>query len=303
MIVLTLTDCPPSLRGELTKWLLEINTGVYVGRVNARVRDRIWQMVQEEALKGRVTMAFTSGRGEQRLDFRTHNSDWEPIDFDGLKLMLRPSPARLHSRNAGQRVELSEGFSKASKMRKAKQMSGKKSGRQISEHYVVIDIETTGLSVDSDEIVEIGAVKVREQQVEATFQALVKIESEISQQVSQLTGLTNDVLQAEGRRLSNALPEFLEFVGALPVVAHNGDFDYAFLRAACEKQGLPIFSNRHVDTVSMAKRYVSQVPNYRLETLLDYFHVPVTRLHRSLDDCFATMQLYGKLNEIKQEGL
>jgi len=299
MIVLTLTDCPPPLRGELTRWLLEINSGVYVGRVSARVRDQIWQRVQEQAVKGRATMVFSSGKGEQRLDFRTFNTEWEPIDFDGLKLMLRPSSKRLASRNATNGAELSQGFSKAAKMRTAKRMSRKKNTRQIWEDYVVIDVETTGLSAGRDEIIEIGAVKIREQKVEATFQALVKTEGEIPKQVSHLTGLTKEMLIAEGRQLAEVLPEFLSFVGDLLVVAHNGDFDYAFLRSACEEYGLPLLSNRRIDTLSMAKRYVEQVPNYKLETLLDYFGVPATKLHRSLDDCFATVQLYQKLNEIR----
>ena len=52
MIVITLTDCPPALRGDLTKWLQEINTGVYVGHVSARVRDEIWKRVRESAKGG-----------------------------------------------------------------------------------------------------------------------------------------------------------------------------------------------------------------------------------------------------------
>jgi CRISPR-associated protein Cas2 len=248
-------------------------------------------------------MVFSSGRGEQGLDFRTHNADWEPIDFDGLKLMLRPSLKRISCQNSKKSEELTRGFSKAAKMRAAKRMSKKKSSHQPWDYYVVIDIETTGLSPDRDEVMEIGAVKVRERQVEATFQALLKIEGNIPQPVSQLTGLTDEVLQAEGRQLEEVLPEFLSFVEDLPVVAHNGDFDYAFLRAACEKNGLPLLSNRRVDTLSAAKRYIEQLPNYRLDTLVDYFNIPVTRLHRSLDDCFATMQLYQKLNEIRQRGL
>ena len=93
MIVVTLTDCPPALRGDLTKWLQEVNTGVYVGQVSARVRGEIWERVRENAKSGRATMVF-SANNEQRMDFRVHNTNWEPIDFDGVKLMLRPSPAR-----------------------------------------------------------------------------------------------------------------------------------------------------------------------------------------------------------------
>ena len=86
MIVLTLMDCPPALRGDLTKWLQEVNTGVYVGQVSARVRDGIWERVCENAKSGRATMVF-SANNEQRMDFRVHNTSWEPIDFDGLKLI------------------------------------------------------------------------------------------------------------------------------------------------------------------------------------------------------------------------
>lgn len=300
MIVLTLTDCPPSLRGELTRWLLEINTGVYVGHVSARVREQIWQRVQQSARDGRATMVFSTGKGEQRMDFRIHNSDWEPIDFDGLKLMLRPSATRLAVRKSGQDVELKEGFSKASKMRTARRMSKKKSSRKTWESYVVIDVETTGLSLEQDEVVEIGAVKVQEHQVEATFQSLVKIEGRIPEVVTQLTGLTNEMLRSEGRELKEVLTEFLEFVGDLPVVVHNGDFDYTFLRRACEKHGLPWLRNQRADTLSAAKRYILHIPNYRLETLVEYLEIPASRLHRSLDDCFATMQLFQKLNEIRQ---
>lgn len=303
MIVLTLTDCPPSLRGDLTKWLLEINSGVYVGRVSARVRDQLWTRVQKEALKGRATMAYSSGTGEQRLEFRTHNSQWEPIDFDGIKLMLRPSSERLASRQSNSTVLLKPGFSKASKMRTAKRMSQKTGQIQEQSQYVVIDLETTGLSVENDEIIEFGAVRVLGQQVVGTFQALVTISGELPRQVSDLTGLSNAELKEKGRDLRTVLSEFLDFVGDSLVVAHHGDFDYACLRAACQRYHLPLFANRLVDTLSMSKRYVDTVPNYRLETMVQHFSIPVARLHRGVDDCLATMQLYEKLNEIKQNGV
>jgi len=116
MIVLVLMDCPVSLRGDLTKWLMEISPGVFVGRASARVRDKLWKRVQKSVKGGRATMIF-SARNEQHLDFRCHRSQWEPIDFDGVKLMLRPSPSRV-KRLGG----LRQGFSKASQRRMAKHM-------------------------------------------------------------------------------------------------------------------------------------------------------------------------------------
>ena len=90
MVVITLEKCPISLRGDLTKWLQEISLGVYVGQVSARVRDRLWERICEESKSGRATMVFST-RNEQRFDFRVHNTIWRPVDFDGLKLMMRPS--------------------------------------------------------------------------------------------------------------------------------------------------------------------------------------------------------------------
>ena len=90
MIVLSLSNCPPKLRGDLSKWLVEINAGVYVGRVSARVRDELWQRVCENLRDGRATMVFRANT-EQGMDFRVHNTTWIPVDYDGIQLMLRPA--------------------------------------------------------------------------------------------------------------------------------------------------------------------------------------------------------------------
>lgn len=88
MIVVVLSVTPEKLRGELTRWLLEIAAGVYVGHVPARVRDRLWARIVEDVGRGRALMVF-SRRGEQRLDFRVHHHAWTPEDHDGITLMRR----------------------------------------------------------------------------------------------------------------------------------------------------------------------------------------------------------------------
>jgi CRISPR-associated protein Cas2 len=296
MIVITLTDCPPALRGDLTKWLQEVNTGVYVGQVSARVRDEIWKRVRESAKSGRATMVFNANN-EQRMDFRVHNTSWEPIDFDGLKLMLRPSPARTKKLS-----EVRMGFSDAARMRKARQMSKRKRGaKSLPETYIVVDLETTGLSPVEHEVIEIGALLIREGQIEAQFHALVKARSNIPPSIAALTGITDEMLECEGRELEVVLPEFLAFAGDLPVVSHNADFDYGFLRSGCERCGLPLFCSQCVDTLTLARRLVDDVDNYKLATLVDHFKIEVKGQHRSMDDCLTTKQLYEKLIELQQE--
>ncbi|GHJ47245.1 hypothetical protein Cs7R123_45870 [Catellatospora sp. TT07R-123] len=110
MVVIVLTVCPTGLRGYLTQWLLEISAGVYVGHVNARVRDRLWGKVVEMAGAGRGLMVFQA-RGEQRLSFLVHDHHWTPVDLDGVMLMLRPAEGVA---NPAMRA----GWSKASRRRR-----------------------------------------------------------------------------------------------------------------------------------------------------------------------------------------
>ena len=76
MVVITLSDCPPKVRGDLSKWLFEINTGVYVGNLSTRVRQELWQRICENLKNGRATMVY-SAPGEQQMRFEIHNSLWQ----------------------------------------------------------------------------------------------------------------------------------------------------------------------------------------------------------------------------------
>ncbi|MDR1398090.1 MAG: type I-E CRISPR-associated endoribonuclease Cas2e [Desulfarculales bacterium] len=294
MIVIVLTDCPPALRGDLSRWLQEINTGVYVGQVSARVREELWKRVRENSKSGRAAMVF-SANNEQGMDFRVHNTQWEPIDFDGLKLILRPSQARIQNLS-----RLRMGFSNAAKMRQARRMAGRKRERPplLPDAYVVIDVETTGLSAAKDEIIEIGALKVQEGRIAEEFHALIKIKESIPPFIESLTGISNHIVQSRGRELTAVMPEFLAFIGRLPLLSHNVDFDCDFLRMACEECQLPSFFNQHVDTLLLAKKLLPDVENHKLATLLEYFGIAAAPPHRGINDCMNTKQLYEKLIEL-----
>jgi len=91
VIVVVLSVTPERLRGELTRWLLEISTGVYVGHLSARVRERLWDRITEDVSKGRAIMVWSTSN-EQRMQFKVHNHSWMVEDFDGLYLMRRVTP-------------------------------------------------------------------------------------------------------------------------------------------------------------------------------------------------------------------
>lgn len=80
---------PGGLRGHLTRWLLEVASGVYVGRVSARVREELWSLVLDMVRDGTALMVVGT-RGEQGMEIRNHRHAWTPEDFDGVTLMRRP---------------------------------------------------------------------------------------------------------------------------------------------------------------------------------------------------------------------
>ncbi|MGI5118798.1 type I-E CRISPR-associated endoribonuclease Cas2e [Marinactinospora thermotolerans] len=89
MTVIVLTDCPQGLRGFLTRWLMEISPGVFIGRPSARIRDALWDEVRGYTGKGRALLVHSTDN-EQGFTFRTHDHKWHPVDHEGLTLIHRP---------------------------------------------------------------------------------------------------------------------------------------------------------------------------------------------------------------------
>ncbi|MDO7203097.1 exonuclease domain-containing protein [Paraclostridium bifermentans] len=100
--------------------------------------------------------------------------------------------------------------------------------KELSQSFVVFDIETTGFSNTNDKITEIGAVKIENFKVVDRFSELVNPETDISYKIQELTGITNDLV-ADKPTIDAILPKFLEFVGDDVLVAHNADFDMGFI--------------------------------------------------------------------------
>ena len=158
--------------------------------------------------------------------------------------------------------------------------------------FVVVDLETTGGSADTDGITEIGAVKVRGGQVVAEFQTLVNPGASIPPFIALLTGIT-DAMVATSPRIEQALPSFLEFARGSVLVAHNARFDVTFLRSAAARCGLAWPGFEVVDTVKVARHVVTrdEAPNHKLATLARLFGASTTPTHRALDDARATVDV------------
>lgn len=293
MVVVTLTDCPPKVRGDLTKWLIEINTGVYVGNVNARVREKLWQRICENVKNGRATMVF-SAAGEQHLGFWVHNTTWQPVDYDGIRLVKHPL-----SNGAVKENPAKQGFSAAAKRQKGRYYQKKLLQKSPDRSYCVVDLETTGLSVTEDSVIELAALRVRQGVCKNEFSVLIQCEKHLPASIVALTGITQEMLNQEGIPCEQALSEFLNFVGTDRLVSHNASFDCQFLQSLCQKCQKPMLSNEWTDTLSLARRKIDDIENYHLETLANYFSLEIEQTHRALEDCYLAQEIYEKLNEIQ----
>jgi len=296
MIVITLTSCPNSLRGDLTKWLLEIDTGVFVGRVSARVRDNLWARVIKNIKNGRATMTFHASN-EQGLDFLIHNCERESIDFDGVKLILEPSQSRINERAS---ASLS-GHSKAYKYRAAKRIagSGRRCGRsEPSNDYAVIDVETTGLRAETSEIFEVAAIIISNGKIIDTFSALIKTEQPIPLKITELTGVTDEIVKKDGEKPEIVFPRFIEFVGNRTLVSHNVGFDVSFINVACRRFGINELANKLVDTLAMSREALAGLRSYSLKALCEHLEIYPQNYHRALGDCHAAFMLHEKLMKL-----
>jgi CRISPR-associated protein Cas2 len=303
LIVIRIENAPTGLRGDLNKWMLEIDSGIFVGQVSTRVRNNLWERIVKNVKNGRATMVFSTNN-EQRLEFRVHGNVWEPIDFDGIKLILRPSSARIKQK---QHCYIS-GSSQAARRLVAKRVSKAKSQKEVKKNqypteYVVIDVETTGLNDRENEIIEIGALKVSGGEIVDEFNIFIKPSIPVPANISKLTGITQIILDEKGIELNTGIIDFIGFVGNLPTVAHNVQFDYGFLRAACMKCGIPVFDNRYFDTLALAKKYLSNIQNFKLKTLSEYFGINSIDGHHSIQDCLMTKRVFEKLVELAKYSL
>lgn len=290
MIVVTVTNCPLSLRGDLTKWLFEINTGVYVGRVSARVREELWKRICIHLKDGQATMVFNAAN-EQGMDFYTWNSAWEPVDLDGIKLMLHPLLGNQSAEQNGSRMKSNAEIHLMSKKRALGQNQ-----YDAVRNYTVVDMETTGLDPLENRIIEFGAVQVRNGKVTETFSQLIRITEPLPPDIQKLTGITMELLEKEGVSEKEGLDAFLEFIEEDQLLLYNASFDMNFLIQAGLRYGYPTPENHCIDVLPLAKKKMRLMPNYKLSTVAEHFGLEKQK-HRALADCLLTKGVFVKLNE------
>lgn len=164
------------------------------------------------------------------------------------------------------------------------------------DDYVVIDIEATGFDPNYDEIIEISAVKFRDNLVVDYFESLVKPCRDISEYITSLTGITNEMV-LNSPSIESVLPIFMDFIGNDILIAHNAHYDINFIYDyAVDILGVPL-DNDFVDTLRMSRRLFTNLKSHRLIDLCNEFNLHQLPNHRSLQDCYAAHALFEYMND------
>jgi single-stranded-DNA-specific exonuclease len=164
----------------------------------------------------------------------------------------------------------------------------------FDEDLIVVDLETSGLEADSCEILEVAAVRFRRGLERDVFHSLVRPTRSVPPEAVAIHGLDEAAL-AEARPLAAVLPELLHFLGSRKVVAHNAEFDAAFLDRACRRLLGTGFPNRTDCTRNRARALFPELPSHSLASLCRHFEIDCERFHRALQDARATGELYYRL--------
>ena len=173
---------------------------------------------------------------------------------------------------------------------------------EFDGEYVAFDLETTGLYPRFDKIIEVGAVIMKDGKEIQRYQTFVDPERRLTREVSELTGISDDMLQG-APKIEKVLPELLEFIGDRPLVAHNARFDLCFVTRECERLG---YQRRFtaIDTLILSQNLLPNLNKYKLDVVAKEFQLGDFNHHRAADDAVICGQIMAKLFEkLKELGL
>ena len=128
----------------------------------------------------------------------------------------------------------------------------------MTDNYIVLDTETTGLNPARDKVLEIGAARIEQGRVVETFETLIDTGVPIPERITELTGIT-DAMQAEGKKTEEAFREFFDFCKDLPILGHNITFDFSFLKQTAVNLGYS-FEKDGIDTLKIARKVLADLP-------------------------------------------
>jgi len=184
----------------------------------------------------------------------------------------------------------------------ARALFGEAHGEFSESEFVIFDIETTGLSLLSCQITEIGAVLYRNGEVLDRFSTFVDPGMPIPQNIVELTGITQEMVQGAPAP-AEAVTDFLRFAGERTLIAHNANFDMGFIKKVCEDHSIPI-KNPYLDTLALSRFLNPDLKKHKLDTLQNYFGLEDFNHHRAFEDAEMLGKIFDAMvHKMSQEGI
>lgn len=168
---------------------------------------------------------------------------------------------------------------------------------EIPNKYIAFDIETTGLDPMYDEIIEIGAIKIEDGKEIETFSTLIKPDYEIDEFITELTGITNEMVM-DAPKINEVLPKFMDFIKDSVIIGHNVNFDINFIYDNLINEDMNPITNDFVDTLRLSRRLLPELKHHRLSDLANYYNIDTTGSHRSLTDVRITIDIFKNLEKL-----
>lgn len=164
--------------------------------------------------------------------------------------------------------------------------------------YTVFDLETTGLNVNTCEIIEIAAIKVRNGKIIDQFSSLIKPSLSVPNEIAVFTGICDEML-INAPKIEDIINDFVDFIGNDIILGHNiSTYDSTIIYDICENLNMKHFDNDMLDTALYARHCRIDVPNNKLTTLTKYLGIEHKNAHRALGDCIANHECYQKLKPL-----
>lgn len=167
--------------------------------------------------------------------------------------------------------------------------------KEIVDNYCVLDTETTGLSSYYDEIIEIGILKVRNNDIVDKYDQLIKPSYEINSFITDLTGISNEMVK-DMPSIIDIKDSVLEFIGNDIIIGHNTSFDIRFINEGFSTN----INNKFMDTMQFSRKLFPELEHHRLSDLNKYLNLNNNE-HRAISDCISTKYLYDNIKKLMKE--
>ena len=159
--------------------------------------------------------------------------------------------------------------------------------------YVAIDLETTGVSVSKDKIIEVGLIKVKDSHIVEMFSCIINPNMPVSTKILNLTGIDENEIKT-ARYIQDVIGDIVEFCDGFDLIGHNTIFDYSFIKKEANNAGLN-FEKRGIDTYKLCKKILPPYIQKNLTDACAYFGIERKNMHRAFSDAYFTHMLYQEI--------